>query len=238
MTRSRARALALAVLAPALLPGTARAGFVELGASLDMPRATCPQDCRAVTKTTAYASRLGAAVEPLTVAGRGRLVAFTVTLGDPTREQIGQFERSFGGPARIRLAVLRTVRRRPLVRRVVAQSQVIRPQPFFGTRATFALDRSLSVREGDTVALTVPTWLPALATSQPGTTRWRATRASNACGSETDSDPFFQQTAIERIGGQRTVGCTYAGARLTYSATIVTRAQAKYDGRHRPIRRP
>jgi hypothetical protein len=45
----------------------------------------------------------------------------------------------------------------------------------------FPLDRTLTVRKGYLVALTVPSWAPALALGQDSGTLWRASRATNAC---------------------------------------------------------
>lgn len=230
MRGARLRALGLTpMLALPLLASPASAGTIELGATLDSPRPGCPEasTCLAVTKTTAYQSRIGGAVEPVTAPVSGRVVAFTIALGDPTGEQIRQFERQFGGPAQLRVTVLGTTRRRPLTRRVVAQSGVFRLTRFFGTTNTFALGSSLRVREGQTVAMTVPTYMPMLATRLSGTDRWRASRRPGHCGSATDPSPFFEQTALQVPGSSRAIGCTYTQARLTYTATMVADARPK-----------
>lgn len=225
-------ALAGLLLLLATAPAAARradAGTIELGATLDMPRPGCPavSTCLAVTKTTAYQSRVGAAAEPLTAPVGGRVVAFTVSLGAPTRQQIRQFERQFGGPAKLRVTVLDTTKRRPLTRRVAAQSGVFRLTPFFGTTNTFALVTSLRVRQGQTVALTVPTYMPMLATGLSTANRWRASRRPGHCGSAADPNPFFEQTALQVLGGARKIGCTYTQARLTYTVTMVPDARGR-----------
>lgn len=233
MRQTGPRALVLAALGLLVLaaPASARSadvGTIELGVSRDTPRPGCPavSTCLAVTKTTAYQSRIGAAVEPMTAPVSGRVVAFTISLGDPTGEQIRQFERQFGGPARARLTVLQTTRRRPLTRRVAGQSGVFRLTRFFGTTNTFALGTSLRVRKGQTVAMTIPTYMPMLATGVGGANRWRASRRPGRCGSAADPKPFFEQTALQALGRARAIGCTYTQARLTYQVTMVPDARA------------
>ncbi len=222
-------ALAGLLLLVATRPAAADAGTIELGATLDMPRPGCPavSTCLAVTRTTAYQSRVGAAAEPLTAPVSGRVVAFTLSLGAPTRQQISQFERQFGGAAKARVTVLDTTKRRPLTRRVAAQSGVFRLTPFFGTTNTFALVTSLRVRQGQTVAMTVPTYMPMLATGLSGSNRWRASRRPGHCGSAADPNPFFEQTALQGLGGARKIGCTYTQARLTYTVTMVPDARGR-----------
>lgn len=222
----------LLLLVALTIPAAARradAGTIELGATLGVPRPGCPavSTCLAVTKTTAYQSRLGAGIEPLTAPVGGRVVAFTISLGAPTRQQIRQFERQFGGSARLRVTVLDTTVRRPLTRRVAAQSGVFRLTRFFGTTNTFALGTSLRVRQGQTVALTVPTYMPMLATGLSASNRWRASRRPGHCGSAADPNPFFEQTALQVLGRARKIGCTYTQARLTYTVTMVPDARGR-----------
>lgn len=230
--RPRVALAALLLVGFTAAPAAARrvdVGTVELGATLETPRPGCPavSTCLAVTKTTAYQSRIGGAVEPLTAPVGGRIVAFTISLGAPTPQQIGQFERQFGGPAQLRVTVLATTRARPLTRRVAAQSGVFRLTRFFGTTNTFALGTALRVRQGQTVALTIPTYMPMLATGQSGSNRWRASRRPGHCGSDADPNPFYEQTALQVLGRARTIGCTYTQARLTYTATMVPDARGR-----------
>ena len=86
-------------------------------------------------------------------------------------------------------------------------SPLQRLQPYFGTTVQFPLDRSLTVRKGYLVALTVPSWAPALALGQDSGTLWRASRLTSAC------DAPGKQSAQLGLGNQ---------ARLTYSVTMIT----------------
>jgi hypothetical protein len=98
---------------------------------------------------------------------------------------------------------------------VVAQGDVQKLQPYFGSTVQFALKESIPVKKGYVVALTVPTWAPALAVGQPGTTSWRATRGKGKC------NDFDAQTAQTRLNNITRAYCLYRTARLTYSATMV-----------------
>ena len=65
------------------------------------------------------------------------------------------------------------------------------------------------------IALTVPTWAPALSTLTDDGSSWRASRRSNACD---DTDLQTAQTALGALTQYR---CLYK-ARLTYTATLIT----------------
>lgn len=227
--------LAVLVLVPA---ASASAGPFELGNYSTPAKPGCPETstCLAVTKTTAYQARVGDSVNPFVAPSDGRIIAFTLSLGDPTSKQIGLFEQRFGGTAQVRVTVLDLVRSRALTRRVVAQSGVFKPTPYFGTTSQFALDATLPVKKGQVVALTVPTWLPILATDVAKDNQWRASRRAGHCGTDTDPSPFFQQTAMQKVGQTSNIGCTYSTARLTYSVTMIAKPAPKYDGRHHIIK--
>ena len=91
----------------------------------------------------------------------GRIVAWTITQGQPTPAQIKFFDAMEGGPAEAAISILRPGK--SLNFTLIAQSPVMRLQPYFGTSVQFPLDTALAVNPGDVVALTVPTWTPALA---------------------------------------------------------------------------
>ena len=82
-------------------------------------------------------------------------------------------------------------------------------------RFYFPLATSIPVKKGYVVALTVPTWAPALTQSLTDGSSWRASRAKGRCD-DTDA-----QTAQTRTGQRTQYRCLYK-ARLTYSATLIT----------------
>ena len=56
-------------------------------------------------------------------------------------------------------------------------------EPYFGKTAQFPLETTITVKKGDIVALTVPTWAPALALGFGNDTSWRASRQKSQCTS-------------------------------------------------------
>jgi hypothetical protein len=240
MSRPRL-ALAAAFAALAALPATpAAAKMVELGAQSAVPKPTCPQKatpvapsdfCRIVTRTTAYQVQSGAKKAPVTVPSDGKVVAFTLSLGDLSKTQIKRADGIYGGASRVRLTVLRKVKGRALFRSVVGQSHDVRTAPYFGQATQFAMDRAIKVKKGDIVAVTVPTWAPMLALGLSEANAWRTSRSAGAC------DNFTAQSAMTVLKATRRFGCTYNTARMTYTATFVPVARPRYTANHTLIKR-
>ena len=144
----------------------------------------------------------------------GKIVAWTITLGSPGKAQINYFNDNFGGAATAGISVLKPGKK--LRHKVNGHSPVQRLQPYFGTTVQFPLDRSLTVRKGYLIALTVPSWAPALALGLDSGALWRASRLTSAC------DAPGKQSAQLGLGNQVPYRCLYRTARLTYSATMIT----------------
>jgi hypothetical protein len=240
MTHPRLALVALAAGAVAVPAAPASAKITELGELTDTPPPTCPQKkkpvrpsdfCRIVTRTTGYQVQSGRVKAPVTVPSDGRVVAFTLSLGNLSLAQIKRANGIYGGSSRVRLTALRKVTGRRLFRSVVGQSHDIRTSPFFGTTTQFAMNKALSVKKGDIIAVTVPTWAPMLALGLAERNQWRTSRDAGSC------DDFVSQSAMTILKGQRRFGCTYTTARLTYTATFIPSAKAKYDGNHNLIKR-
>jgi hypothetical protein len=180
---------------------------------------SCPTPtCLAVSRTTGYQVKVGATRDPVFVPRDGVIVAWTIALGKPTRAQMKFFNTNEGGNASAGIAILRPDRHNKLhySLKLVSQSPLVQLQPYFGMTAQFPLASTLPVKKGDVVALTVPTWAPALALGFPKDTSWRASRPSKQC-SVTNS-----QTAHIRTGSTVQYYCMYETARLTYSATLIS----------------
>jgi hypothetical protein len=208
-------ALAATTGAVLLLPAGAHAALADIGTVPgDAAEPACPASpCLAISRTTGYQAKVGD-VRPVDVVGAdGRLVAWAIKLGKPGTKQTAFFNENLGGEASAQITVLRPGRK--LYHRVVAQGDVQKLQPYFGSTVQFALKESIPVKKGYVVALTVPTWAPALAVGQPGTTSWRATRGKGKC------NDFDAQTAQTRLNNITRAYCLYRTARLTYSATMV-----------------
>jgi hypothetical protein len=204
---------ACAALTCALAPATATARIVEVGQAATEAVPTCPANpCLAVSRTTGYQAKVVDSREVYVVPADGKIVAWTIRLGAPNRRQINFFEDNFG-KASAGLAVVRRGER--LFGRVVAQTPVVPLTDFFGQTVQFPLDRAINVERGNIIALTVPTWAPALTTLLEDGSSWRASRALNAC-ENTD-----RQTAQLTLGALTQYRCLYK-ARLTYTATLIT----------------
>jgi hypothetical protein len=202
----------------ALIPAAASAQIIEIGQTTDRPAASCPADpCVAMTRlsgfqvTTQGRSKAGMMVAPRD----GRVVAFTIRLGNPSAQQIAFFNSNFGGAAQARISILKPPRK-GYSYQLTGQSELFALRPYFNRETQFALLRSLFVRKGYIVALTTPTWAPALASGLDDGNAWRTSRAQTACA---DQPP--PQAAQQRLGSLRDYRCLYRKERMLYRATMV-----------------
>jgi hypothetical protein len=176
---------------------------------------SCPgSPCLAVSRTTGFQVGAGASENTFTAPHGGSVVAWTITLGTPAMNQIAFFDASEGGAAEAGIAVLRPESGPESTYSLVALSPTVKLAPYFGTTHKFPLARALPVEGGDVVALSVPTWAPALALGLGNETTWRSSRQSGQCTSTS------VQSAQMVIGSSLQYGCVYGTARLTYSATL------------------
>ncbi len=208
----------LAVVAALAVPSAAPARIIEVGLATpgeELPAPSCPtRPCFAVSRTTGYQAKVGTNRGLMRAPAHGRIVAWTIRLSRPGRSQIAFFNRRLGGEASAGLSILKPGAR--LFGRVMAQSPIVDLQPFFGQTVQFPLEQSLRVRRGHLIALTVPTWAPALATNLGSDTSWRASRPAGDC------DDTETQTAQAEVRDLAQYRCLYQRVRLTYTATLVT----------------
>jgi hypothetical protein len=209
----RPRTIAVgAVLAVLACAAPASARVVEIGGT---PAATptCPSSpCLAVSRTTGYQAKVVNSRSTYIVPADGRIVGWTIGLGNPDKRQIDFFTSNFG-EASAGLTILRRGKR--LYHRVMGQTPVEKLAPYFGQKVQFPLTTSIAVKKGYVVALTVPSWAPALTQLLNDGSAWRASRAKGKC------DATDRQTAQTRMQQRTQYRCLYR-ARLTYSATLIT----------------
>ncbi|MGI8802190.1 MAG: hypothetical protein ACR2KV_08465 [Solirubrobacteraceae bacterium] len=205
------------------IPGVALGTLSEIGLTAAeqaqkppmQPTPSCPANpCLAVSRTTGFQLKVAAEKDLLTVPRDGTIVAWSITLGNPGKKQIAFFNTNEGGPASAGLAIIRGGAK--LQYRLLAQSPIIPLQPYFGKTAQFALAQTIPVKKGNLLALTVPTWAPALALGFGNDVSWRASRPKGKC---TDTTTQTTQTNVNSIVQYV---CLYRTARLTYSATLVS----------------
>jgi hypothetical protein len=215
MQRTFSRLFLLAVAAALVLPGVASAKIIEIGDVGAAATPSCPgSPCEVVSRTTAYQFRVGATRKLFKAPADGRIVAWTITLGTPGKKQRTFFEENLGGVAQAGITVLKPGAR--YFARVTASSPLSTLTPYFGQTVQFPLATSLPVLKGQVVALTVPTWAPALALGLGKDYTWRASRPKTAC------DDTQTQSAQSDVGDLAQYKCAYRTARLAYSATLIT----------------
>jgi hypothetical protein len=208
--------VALVLVLPAAAPATITEVGV-LGVTTPATVPSCPASpCLAVSRTTGFQVKVGTSYHPLSAPRSGTIVAWTITLGAPNATQIKFFNANEGGPAEAGIAILRPVPKPNLTYDLVAQSPLVKLQPYFGQTAQFPLETTIPVKKGDVVALTVPSWAPALALGFANETSWRASRPRSGCTSTS------AQTTQTAIGTTVQYYCLYQTARLTYSATLIS----------------
>jgi hypothetical protein len=214
-----ALAVACAVLAPA-----ASARIVELGSVADAASLNCPgtteSPCVAAVRMTGYQGRAsGGPKNPYYIRRDGVLVAFTVQLAKPTAEEVNFFNNNFGTPSTARISILRrgTTRKTRLDHRLIRQSDRFSLDRYFGSKPTFVFDEPIPVKEGNWIAITVPTWAPLLSTNLSSTNWWRSSRAQDSC----EPPRSLRQFAMEDLREVNKFGCTYHGARLLYTVTYI-----------------
>ena len=204
----------LAAGAALAAPSVAAAEVIEVGEIPPASPPSCPtRPCLAVSRTTGYQAKIGTARNVVTIPKNGRIVAWTIALGNPGAQQTTFFNQRLGGESEAQITILNP--RRKLRSRVVAQGDSQKLQPYFGSVPQFALQKSIRVRKGWVVALTVPTWAPALAVGLGSDTSWRASRGRGKC------EDTAAQTAQLRADQLAQYFCLYRTARLTYTATLI-----------------
>jgi hypothetical protein len=186
----------------------------EVGDSGGDVKPACPAPpCKAISRTTGYQAKVGDDRAVDVVKANGRIVAWTITLSKPGPTQTAYFNSKLGGEAKAQLTVLRPGNK--LYARVITQGEPVKLQPYFGQKVTFPLRKSIPVKKGNIIGITVPTWAPALAVQLPGTTSWRASRDKGTC------NDFVTQTAQTSTNNITRFYCLYRTARMAYSATVV-----------------
>lgn len=239
---------------------------ITLGAATQNLKPNCgtdfSRDCTVEGKVTAYQVKRtdSPKPQPFTVPWSGKIISWSISLARPTTREIRDdgvtrpaqspfFNQLFGNPAKARIAVLRRVNKNKKGApywKMVRQSPVQILNPYFGTTVRFALEKPLNVIPKQVVALTIPTWAPALwkpascnfnaitGVADPGACRvaetnytWRGSRAVGKCRLGTDPDTGEPNEALEKTRPQQGVdsvrryGCFYGSNALLYSATIV-----------------
>jgi hypothetical protein len=211
---------AFALVLPAVAPATLTEVGV-IGATTPATVPSCPgsgptNPCLAVSRTTGFQVKVGSERNLLSAPRAGTIVAWTISLGAPNATQVKYFNANEGGEAEAGIAILAPQRKPNLTYKLVAQSPLVKLTPYFGKTAQFPLETTIPIKKGYVVALTVPSWAPALALGFGNDTSWRASRPKSGCKSTS------AETTQTSIGSAAQYYCLYQTARLTYSATLIS----------------
>ncbi len=221
------------------------------------------RDCVAEGKVTIFQSRSrNIPGRTFSVPFPGKLVSWSISLAAATRKPLTVdgvehgaqkpfFDDVFGAPASARIAVLRQVEKKARGApkfKLIRQSPVEILNPYFGTTVTFALERPLNVVKGQVIALTVPTWAPAMWKPKACNAVYdsmldpdkcdalykkyaartsRTPRGTDECILRRDGETGEPNEALAKtrpqtgIGSVRRYGCYYGPQVMLYSASIV-----------------
>ena len=211
----RKKMLLAAAIAALAVPAAAIGEVIEVGGNPTNLVSACPADCVVLAKVTGYQAKAGTTPSPMVVAKSGRIVAWTITLGKPNATQLKFFQdESSLGEAAANFTVLRP--KKKLKHTVVQQGPTSKLTKYFGKTLTIPLTRTISVKKGDVIGLTTPSWVPVMAVNQPNSTSWRASRGKGKCDDTSGKD--YSQTKLKKTVQY---ACLYRGVQLLYSVTIV-----------------
>ncbi|HEY7150384.1 MAG TPA: hypothetical protein VH391_01760 [Solirubrobacterales bacterium] len=250
-TGPRRRALSLVVFATlcaAVIAGglvsSAMAGSAKvLGKTKNTPPPSCPNKshpnrCQGVGRVTGFPLVADGQKRPFLVRKNGKLVAWAVDTSRVLKknpDQQGFFETIFKGgkfdkhPS-ARIAVIKQNNKHRRKFKLLRQSPTVNLSGNLGRKSIFTLDKPLRIRKGQTVALTIPSWITnfahANASSFARNNKWRASRSKKKCSPTSGDSAAIKRwaqnsKAQQKVGSSRNYGCDYSGGRLLYWAYYV-----------------
>ena len=215
MTRRPLIALLIAGAALAV-PAAASAEVIEVGSVPPFSPSSCPtRPCLAVSRTTGYQAKVGATRSVMTIPKTGRIVAWSIGLGDPGAQQTAFFNERLGGEAEAQLTIINP--RAKLRARVVAEGAAQKLQPYFGSSPQFPLARSIRVQQGLGRGADGAD-LGARARGRPRRGHVVA-REPRAAATATTRRPQTSQLTVNQLAQYF---CLYRTARLNYTATLIS----------------
>jgi hypothetical protein len=230
-------AVAFAILCAGLIAGgiVSSAGATSakvLGKTKHTPPPACPKDtasdpCSAVGRVTAFMRTADGEKFPFQVRRNGKIVAYALDLSRPNQKQRSFFGKvfkshRFGKAPTARIAVIKQNRQNRKKYKLLRQSPTVNLSGALGRKELFTLDKPLRIRKGQTVALTVPTWVSnfGLKNVSSAGNQWRASRKKGECN--TSKIPIAKKSRPQqKVGSIRRYDCDYTGARLLYWAYYV-----------------
>ncbi len=100
----------MAALTALAVPAAALGTLTEVGQLTDppMPKPACPErPCLAISKTSGYQAKVETTRSVHVIPRDGRIVAWTVSLGKPGKDQTKFFDENLGGQSEAQITILR-----------------------------------------------------------------------------------------------------------------------------------
>jgi hypothetical protein len=238
-------ALAFAVLCGALaaaiaIPSAGASKAKVIGGTDHTPKPSCPNvkdpaKCNVIGRVTGFMTRADGTKHPFRVGRDGKLVAWAADFGKPVNKHKGQnlgqrtffgtlFEnKEFGKKPTGRIAVIK--HKKGPEYKLLRQSPVVELGGVLGRKQIFTLNKPLTVRKGNIVAFTSPTWTPNFTDvhlSASGN-KWRSSRKKDNCSPKNNTDRAKRRFARnshaqQNVGSTREYQCAYTGGRILYWA--------------------
>ena len=205
-----------------------------LGQIKGAPKPACPtvedsdgnvtRPCSATGSMTGFPTRIGNKRNPFVMPANGKIVAWSVDLSKPKKSERDFFgtlfeDKTFGTDPSARISVLRSTGKTNFFK-LSKKSPAVNLSGSYGQKPVFTLDKPISAKKGTTVALTEPTWIPALALGlNAKRNQWRGSRSAGKC----DDSRKNARTASpqERLKSKREYGCKFTTSRPLYNIFYV-----------------
>jgi hypothetical protein len=204
--------------------GTAGAAKAKVVGKTDKtPNAACPNNCAAIGSVTGFQTKADGKKQPFKIRKDGHIVAWSMDLGKPDKEQKKFFadlfgDDEFGDKASARLAVLKPKGKSKF--KLKSQTPAVQTSTELGRNPVYTVNDPLRVKKGDVVGLTVPTWSANFQTQlSTGDNAWRASRSPKKCSDKIED--VRASKPHEQVGASRRFGCEFKGSRVLYWAYMV-----------------
>ncbi|MGK2931451.1 MAG: hypothetical protein ACSLFD_01530 [Solirubrobacterales bacterium] len=210
-----------------------------LGAIGELPEPLCPLNCSALAIVSGFQAEIDGVGNPYRVPFNGYITRWKISLGSVDKMQREFFEERFGSKPKAGLSVLKPVTVGGKKQfKLMKRSPIEGLNKYLGDVASIGLERRIKVKKGWYVALTVPTWAPALwkspdcelvdgrVTDPAGCEEdsvafsWRAGRDRDTCNKEPNmrnSSPQMQPKS------KRAYGCRFEAAQLLYRVKVTNK---------------
>jgi hypothetical protein len=204
-----------------------------LGAIGKFPKALCPDNCEALAIVSGFQAEINGINNPYRVPYNGYITKWKIGLGKVDKMQRDFFAERFGRKPKAGLSVLKPVKVNGKRRyKLMKRSHVEGLNKYMGKVSSITLKKPIPVKRGWYVALTVPTWAPALATYKAdgkpdGDYSWRASRDRiriSKTKTSCDQAPNMNNSEPQQeVGSKRQYGCRFEGAQMLYRVKVTNK---------------